>query len=117
MSLNALFIDGIPPWWSPSAFRSFMPLNRPMCSSSGELRLPAVDEGGGRCVGVVLDGDLLALGQLLELRREHRLRDRRLERLAALGAVRNVDIGLLAAAHVGLAGRADRVDHARRVDA
>src|SRR5688572_20950723 len=79
MSWNALFIDGIPPWWSPRSLRPFMSLKKPIWASFlPPGGLPAVDEGLGLVVGVVLDGDRGALGDLLEHGREHGLADRRL---------------------------------------
>src|SRR6266540_3241823 len=96
MSFQALFIDGMPPWCSETSFRPFdvslMSLKKPICDS-----LPAEHHGGGGRVGVVLDRDRLALGDVLEHRRQHRLLDGRLEGLAVGGLDRDVELGHLTA--------------------
>src|SRR5687768_4914600 len=109
-SCIALFIDGMPPWWSPSFLRSFMSLKKPM-------RSPPVDQRLAGVVGVVLDGDRRALGQALELRREHRLADGRLVGRAPRRRDRHVEVDLLAASHVGRPRGTDRVHLAGGLDA
>src|SRR4051812_43945794 len=115
MSLNDSRMEGMPPWWSLIRFTSRMPLNSPIRVPPW-AGLPAVDQGRGRRVRVVLDGDRLPFREVLELGRQHRLLDGGLERVAVRGLDRDVELDLLPAAHVGLTGRADGVHNARRLD-
>src|SRR3954451_23395334 len=119
MSLKDCRTDGMPPWWSLTPLRSRTPLRNPIrCSFPARLAgLPAVDEGGGGGVGVVLDRDRLALGDALHLGGEHRLLDGGLVGVAVRRLDRHVELHLLAAAHLRLAARPDVVDHTGRLDA
>src|SRR4051812_23087211 len=118
MSLKDCRIDGMPPWWSLTPLRSRIPLKKPIRAPfrPGAPGLPAVYEGGGGGVGVVLDGDRLALRDALHLGGKHRLLDRRLVRVARGGLDRYVDLPLLATADLGVAGLPDSVNDARGLD-